>query len=177
MMLLLPLSRSATAAHIDRFEVTRHDDGYEMTADAVIRAPADQVLALLTDYAHLDRINPDITASSFATGPSGVGERVRTVAHSCVWFFCRKLVQVEDVTQPDARTIVAHIVPGEDFVSGSSLWQLRQEGPDTHLHYEATRKLAFWVPPFVGSAALKHSMREHFTFSIQALERLADHNS
>ncbi len=165
---------NARAAHFGPITIVLHDGGYVVAFDAVIDAPKNRVRSVLSDFAHLQRINPDITSSTFARAPSGTGERVRTVLHFCVWFFCKNLIQVEDVSEPDADTIVARIVPGAgDFSGGVSLWRLVGNGATTRLHYEATRELTGWLPPFVGPAVVKRTLRARFRASIIAVERLA----
>jgi hypothetical protein len=100
------------------------------------------------------------------------------VIKSCVWFFCRQIVQVEDVMEPDGNTIVAHIVPDAgDFKSGSCFWRVTKEGPRTRLRYEAMRIAAFWIPPLIGPWAVKRTMREQLESSIDILERLANQKS
>jgi len=166
------------AAQIDAIEVTNQNDDYKVVFDAVIEAPVPQVYKILNDFACMRKINPAITAVSVDTGPTRRGMRVRSVIESCVLFFCRHIVQVEDVVEPDAETIVTDIVPGAgDFRGGSTLWHLAGDGPRTRLHYEATRVADFWVPPLIGPWAVKRSMREQLDFSIMAIERLANRNS
>jgi hypothetical protein len=172
---------SGIAAQIDAIHVTDRDDGYKIVFDAVIDAPPSRVRKVLVDFANIGKINPDVTDVSVNLAPTGRGEpRVRSVIESCVLFFCRQLVQVEDVTEPDANTIVTTIVPGAgDFKSGSTLWRLTAEGPcaRTRLHYEATRVTDFWVPPLIGPWAVKSKMREQLEYSILAVERLANPNA
>ena len=164
---------TAIAAQIDAIHVTDRDDGFEIVFDAVIDAPAREVRRVLGDFARMGKINPDITAVSIDVAPGGA-ERVRSVIESCVLFFCRHLVQVEDVTKPDADTIITNIVPGAgDFKSGATLWRLVSEGLRTRLHYEATRTADFWIPPLIGPWAVHRTMREQLEYSILAIERLA----
>ena len=163
------------AAQIDAITVTTRDDGYQIVFDAVIDAPAPQVYKVLSDFARMGKISPDITAVSVDVAPTGRGERVRSVIESCVLFLCRQIVQVEDVVELDTNTIVADIVPGAgDFKSGSTLWHLTNEGSRTRLHYEATRVADFWIPPLIGPWAVKRTMSEQLEFSIMAIERLAN---
>lgn len=163
------------AAQVDAVTVTDRDDGFSIVFDAVVDAPAPQVYKVLVDFARIGKLNPTITAVSVDATPTGRGDRVRSVIESCVWFFCRQIVQVEDVTKPDANTIVANIVPGAgDFKSGSCLWRVTKEGPHTRLHYEATRVADFWIPPVIGPWAIRRTMREQLEFSVMALERLAN---
>ena len=174
-------SGGGIAAQIDAIRVTDRDDGYRIVFDAVIDARPFRVRKVLVDFANISKIDPDVTGVSVGIAPTGRGgPRVRTVIESCVLFFCRQLVQVEDVTEPDANTIVTTIVPGAgDFKSGSTVWRLTAEGPCTHtrLHYEATRVANFWIPPLIGPWAVKSKMREQLEYSILAVERLANPNA
>ena len=169
---------SAAAAQLDSVTVTNGDAGLRIEFDAVVDAPERRVFEVLSDYARFGRMNPAIVSMSVAPSPDGHGARVRSVLKSCVWFFCRKVVTLEDVTEPDARTIVARIVPGlGDFESGSSLWRLTAEGARTRLHYESTRVASFWIPPLIGPWMIKRTLREQLEFSLRALERLAEQKS
>ena len=139
-----------------------------------MNAPLAGVYAALTDFPALPELNPAIVAVSVEPVPQGPGVRVRTVLKSCIWFFCRKVVQVEDVVEPDAHTIDARIVPGlGDFKSGWSDWRLTAQGGRTHLHYEARRVPDFWIPPLIGPWAVEHSLRAQLLASLPVLQRLA----
>jgi hypothetical protein len=167
---------SASAAQVDTLAVSHRDNGFEIVFDGVVDAPQELVYAVLSDYARLGKLNPVISAISVETAPNGRGERVRSVIDACVWFFCRQIVQVEDVTEPDPQTIMAHIVPyAGDFQSGSCFWRVTKEGSRTRLHYEATRVAAFWIPPVIGPWVIRRSARQQFESGIAALERAANH--
>lgn len=146
-----------------------------VTFDAVIDAPPRRVYEVLTDFTRLGALNPAIVAVSAGAAPGGRGARVRTVLKSCIWLFCRKIVQVEDVFEPDARTIFARIVSGRgDFKSGWASWHLTAQGGQTHLHYEARRVPDFWIPPLIGPWAVERALRAQLKSSIPVLERLAN---
>jgi Polyketide cyclase / dehydrase and lipid transport len=164
--------RSACAADVKTLRVFRDQDTYHIIFDAIVDAPAHKVYRLLSDYAHLDRLSPTIIAITVQPTPQGTGERVRSVLRSCVLVFCREVVEVEDVTQSDGKTIAAEIVPGEgDFQGGYTLWRIQAAGSRTRLHYEATRTPAFWVPRLVGSQMIEATMRNQFAASVARLER------
>lgn len=172
------MATTCIAAKIDTLTITHRDRGFYMKLDAVVNAPAPRVHAVLTDYARLGKLNPVITATSVKMAPNGRGDRVRTVIDGCVWFFCRQIVQVEDVTKPDASTIIARIVPGAgDFESGQCYWRVTDEGQRTRLHYEAVRVAGFWIPPLIGPWVIDRTLREQFRSSIATLERLANQKS
>lgn len=169
-------ARPAAAARIESLRVVQDQGGYAVALDATLAAPRQRVFAVLSDFAHLQRINPEIIAASAARSPAGSGTRVRTVLHSCVLFFCRNLVQVEDVTRRPEDSISTRIVPGTgDFASGWSVWRLAGDGQITRVHYEARRKVGFWVPPLVSAMAVRHGIGERLKVSLQSVEQLANH--
>jgi hypothetical protein len=169
---------TARGAQLEDVTVSKSDAGLRLVFDAVVDAPERRVFEVLSDYTRFGRMNPAIVSMSVAAAPDGHGARVRSVLKSCVWFFCRTVVTVEDVTAPDARTIVARVVPGEgDFESGSSRWRLTAEGGRTRLHYESTRVASFWIPPLIGPWVIERTLREQLEVSLRALEQLAGQKS
>jgi hypothetical protein len=169
---------AAAAAQLNEVTVSNGEAGLRLTFDAVVDAPERRVFQVLSDYARFGRMNPAIVSMSVGPSPDGRGSRVRSVLKSCVWFFCRTVVTVEDVTESDGRTIEARIVPGQgDFKSGSSLWRLTAEGARTRLHYQSTRVASFWIPPLIGPWVIKRTLREQLETSLRALERLAGQKS
>ncbi|HKI64328.1 MAG TPA: SRPBCC family protein [Burkholderiales bacterium] len=175
--LLLAVLRPAcaTAATTEPVVVEHNGAGFTVTFNALIDAPPRRVYEVLTDYSSLPALNPAIVAVSAQAAPDSRGERVRIVLKSCIWLFCRKIVQVEDVVESDAQTILTRIVSGRgNFKSGWSSWHLTAKGARTHLHYEASRVPDFWIPPLIGPWAVAQSMREQLEASIPVLERLAN---
>ena len=169
---------AAAAAQLNDVSVLNGATGLRLTFDAVVDAPERRVFQVLSDYARFGRINPAIVSMSVAPSPDGRSSRVRSVLKSCMWFFCKTVVTVEDVTEPDGRTIVARVVPGQgDFESGSSRWHLTPEGARTRLHYQSTRVAGFWIPPLIGPWVIKRSLHEQLEVSLRALERLAEQKS
>ena len=162
------------AAQVDSVTVSHRDGRFTVVFDGAVDAPAARVYGVLSDYARLGRLSPDIAAISVEGHPTPQTERVRSVLKSCILFFCRSIVQVVDVSRPNARTIVDRVVPGQgDFAGGSSIWRITSQGPGTRLHYEATRVVAFWIPPLIGSWAIERMLRKQVVSSVSALERLA----
>ena len=164
---------AAGAAQVDLLTVDHHAGRFKIEFDGLVEAPASRVYALLTDYQNLARLNPGITAVRVESMRGG-RDRVRMVLQNCIAFFCKEIVQVEDVTKPAPGTIVCRIVPGAgDFESGSCLWRISSEGARTRVHYEATRVAGFEIPPLIGPWAIGRAMHEQFQDSIENLERLA----
>jgi carbon monoxide dehydrogenase subunit G len=170
----MPCIDTICAAEIGRVAVSNNGDTYRISFDAAVRAPPHLVYQQLSDYAHLNRLSPVITGITVDPSPDGKSDRVRSRLRSCILFFCREIAQVEDVTEPDRHTIIAHMVPGlGDFIDGDCTWRIVDDGEWTRLHYEATRTIAFWVPRIIGPWLIKHTMREHLESSVAALEEMA----
>jgi len=145
--------------------VTHADGRYELAITARINAPHDAVYRAITDYANLAAINPDIEVSELlATTPAGVA-MVRTVIHVCILVFCKRVEQLQQVTQPDASSIVAVIVPeGSDFRSGLARWQLASPtAATTELHFTQTFEPDFWVPPVIGPWLIQRKLVREVT--------------
>jgi hypothetical protein len=172
------IAPQAYAAEVNMLHISQSGDSYRISFEAVVNAPARRVYEMLADYGRLDQLSPVIVAISVEPTPNGHGERVRSVLKSCIAFICREIKQVEDVTEPDAYTIVATVVPGQsDFKGGHCVWHIADEGSRTRLHYEATRTIGFWVPGLIGPWLIKRTMHEHLTSSVAELERLINQNA
>ena len=160
MALLLLMPGGATAAEILASSVTHTEGRYELALRARIDAPRDAVYRAITDYSNLAAINPDIEVSELlATTPAGV-VTVRTVIHVCILVFCKRVEQLQRVTQPDASSIEAVIIPeGSDFRSGVARWLLASPtAATTELQFTDTFEPDFWVPPLIGPWLLERKL-------------------
>jgi hypothetical protein len=73
--------------------------------------------------------------------------------------FCKRVVQVQDVTRPGEYVIEAVIVPSvSDFRSGFARWQLRPQGESTLLSFSHRFEPDFWVPPVIGPWIIKRTL-------------------
>lgn len=166
---------AACAEELQALEVARRYGEYRIHADAILDAPADRVLVLLTDYAGLGRLNPAIRRAERLPDPRPGVARVRTVVESCVLLFCRELVRVEDVHAVGPGRLQATILPGAgDFESGVTLWRLLAlEDGRCRLVYQSRLRPAFWVPPLIGPAMIRRSVDRGLRTTLHNLERLA----
>jgi hypothetical protein len=162
---LLLVPASAAAADILASSVTHADGRYELAIRARIDAPRDAVYRAITDYTNLAAINPDIEVSELlATTPAGVAT-VRTVIHVCILVFCKRVEQLQRVTQPDASSIEAVIIPeGSDFRWGFARWQLASPtAATTELQFTDSFVPDFWVPPVIGPWLLERKLVREVT--------------
>lgn len=126
----------------------------------MVDAPAENIRAILTDYANLDRLNESITTSRIIGGEHGGAVRVLTRIENCILFFCKETQKVEDVTEDDHGRIMVRVVPGSSsFRSGEASWKLQDSGGSTRVIHHARLEPDLWIPPWIGTAILKDALR------------------
>ncbi len=154
--------------------VTRLDqESYSVRMEVQINAPSEYVRALLTDYEHLDRVNPAIRQSQLLGSFKPNQMRVRTVTRSCLAFMCFDMTQVQDVELRSGGEIIATIVPGKcDFKDGVALWRILPNSTGTHAVYEARMRPAFWVPPVIGIWMIERQIEQQLALTVANLDRL-----
>ena len=168
---LLFVPAAALAGEIDMSSVTLADGVYRIAVDARIAAPPDTVHQRITDYNHLSSINHAIKESRViqAFGPDR--HRVHSVIKACILFFCRRVSQVQDITQYGQRRVEASILPElSDFRYGRAVWQLEADGTDTLMRFTAQLEPAFWVPPLIGPWLFENRIVSELLESATAIE-------
>lgn len=168
---LLPVAAPAQNLLI---EVGQRNALYVVNADAWVDASPDRLRELLTDYAHLDRLNDSILESEIRETHSATRHTVYTYAEVCVAIFCRALEQVQDVEQRPDGDIVVTILPDRgDFRQGYARWHFQATYAGTRIAFESALEPAFWIPPFVGQLLIKHALWRETQETIEKLEALA----
>jgi hypothetical protein len=90
-------------------------------------------------------------------------------------FFCRELVQVQDVTELNDGYILVTVVPEmSDFSYSRNMWRIRKQNDDTRVTYSSDLVPSFWIPPLIGTSLFKHKLLEETRLLIENLERLAN---
>lgn len=172
LLLLLPLR--ADASQLVQLDVKQKANIYEIRVEMEVDAPADNVRAILTDYANLDRLNASITSSEVIDTEHNGAVRVRTRMQNCILFFCMNLQKVEDVIEDEHGRILVTIVPNSsNFRSGHALWEVRSMGDRTRVIHQAKLEPDLWIPPWMGTAILKDTLRKEITESFETLDCLA----
>ncbi len=152
--------------------VTDHDGYYNVRFRIVVPAPVQRVRALVTDYAHLDRVSPDIVRSVILPGRQGL--RLRVVFRACLWVFCKTLMKTEWVkTAPDG-TITTRAIPSQsDFRYAVERWRIVADGRGTAISYRGSAIPKFHVPPVIGPWLIRMVLQHELRRSVDRLERLA----
>ena len=161
----------AVAGEILSSDVTLEAGQYAVTVEAVINAPLEVVYHSITDYNNLAAINPSIEESRVLLVMSPDRHRVRSVIKVCILVFCKQVVQVQDVTRIDRRTIEAVTLPGDsDFIYSMARWQLTPVGKATRLHFSQEFIPDFWVPPIIGPWLIQRKLVQEMTETAMYIE-------
>ena len=152
-----------------------HDGAvYRLSITARVEAPLAVVYRSITDFSNLAAINPSIEESQVLASQGAGRQRVRSVIRVCILVFCKRVVQVQDVTLVDHRTVVATMVPGRgDFRAGLARWELTAVGIATDLHFTETFEPDFWVPPVIGPWLIEKELVREVAETAMYIERQA----
>jgi hypothetical protein len=174
LLLVLLLSPPlASAADITASGITQENNTYTLHVDAHIDAPLSMVRATITDFASLATINPSIEESRVLI-QTPERQRVRTVVNVCILIFCKRVVQVQDVSILGDETIEATMVPGAgDFRSGLARWTLQAAAGGTRLHFFVVMEPDFWVPPLIGPWMIEDKLVEEVEVTARYIEQQA----
>ena len=147
---------------------------YSVRVDAQVSASQPDVRRLLTDYNHLGRLNPSIKTSEILLQRTPRDLRVRTVTKVCVWVFCKRLLQVQDVTESDDGALTAVVIPElSDFRYGYARVRVWPEPAGTRVLLSGELEPDFWIPPFIGPWMIKRKLLDEALLTIGNLERVA----
>ncbi|MDV3238823.1 MAG: SRPBCC family protein [Gammaproteobacteria bacterium] len=171
----LLLIGTAQAGEVLSVDVGESGGRYAVEVEVRFDAPTARLRALITDYAHLDRINDAIRRSEILAVNGPRQHRVRTESWVCVGLFCKRIVQIQDVDVLPGGDVVATLLPeGSDFSYGRAQWQFLPEAGGTRMRFRSEIEPAFWVPPFIGPWLVKRALEAEALKSVASLERLAE---
>ncbi len=156
-----------------------HQSGvYLVEVDALVNVPEPRVRQLLTDYNDLGRINPAIEVSEILRTREPGDYQVRTVTEACVWFYCKRVHQVQDVIEADDGSVTAIVIPElSDFRNGYARLNLWQEPAGTRVLIRSEVEPDFWIPPLIGPWLIKRKLRSEALETVHNLERVAQQDA
>ncbi|MCO6412109.1 MAG: SRPBCC family protein [Thiogranum sp.] len=167
------MSLSASASQLVRLDVDKQADVYVISVEMLVDAPADNVHAVLTDYANQGRLNASITSSKIIGNARDGTIRVRTRMENCILFFCRNLQIVEDVVEDEQGRILRSVLPESSGLRyGRASWELLSSGDRTRVIHHAQLERDFRIPSWI-SAILIGTLRREILESFRSLDCLA----
>ena len=171
LFLLIPLARTADLAEL---QVTETEGIYIINLVMQVQAPARYVHHVLTDYAHIYRLDPAIVDSEVLPSPDEGVVRVKTRIHDCIAFFCMKIDRVEDVRESNHGGLQVTTVPAlSSFKSGYAEWKILRMEERTQVTYQAQMEPDFFIPPLIGSFFVKRKLRKSMLASLARIECIA----
>lgn len=172
---LILLPGVAPAAEFSKVEVTRAADVYTVEIVAELDAAFDAVHAVVTDYRHLHWVNSAIKESAVLENPAPDIHIVRTYSRMCFLFFCQSVEHVQRVDDSNPTRIVSETLPEKsDLKEGRGVLELLAIGENrTRLNWHLSMQPDFWVPPLIGPAGIKRSLKEQARYSVRSIEKLA----
>lgn len=167
----------AQAASIDALDINHSGSRYRMQLAATLDAPMTKSFAVFEDFANLPKINDAIESVELLPGASGHQRRLKTRVRVCVWFFCARLNQVQDIRTKAGDKLAqmdADVIPAlSNLRYGRAQWQMQPCARQTCLRFEAEVEPDFWVPPVIGPWAIARAMRREAITTANGIERLA----
>ena len=178
-LLQLIVCISANAGEISHAAVDYSDGIYTVEFDASVNAQSTQIYNLLTDYNQLYRLNDSIVESADISAQGALIKKSRLLLHTCITFFCRDSILIEDVQGNDKDEVIATVDPVDsDFVSGQSIWKILQSDKDhTSITLRRNIEPGFWFPPVIGPWLIKKKMIQELSVMIERLEQFANARS
>ncbi len=166
------------AGEVLHSHVDYHHGHYLLNLDMRIVAPLKKVRAVLFDFNALRKVNDTITLSRLLAHH----DKKYTVlmeSRACVWFYCRRIRQVQVITDMGNGYLQSITDPTQsDMASGKVLWHVRpdpQQTQQTLITYSADFEPAFFIPPLIGPWLLKKRLLSEGQKTINGIERQAQH--
>lgn len=173
------LSGNVDAGIIRHASVQYSAGVYSVEFDALVSAGQSEIYSLLTDYDHFYRLNDIIVESAVINQQSNRIKKYRLLLHSCILFFCRDAVLIEDVQENGIDEVITTVDPAlSNFRSGRSKWIILPEGAgQTSIMLRKKLEPSFWIPPLIGPWMIKNKMLQELSVMLDRLEQYASGQS
>lgn len=152
----------AVAAHaVDvSIQTRRQDDAIIVEATAEFASRMEDAWAVLTDYDHLSQFIPNMESSRIV-GRHPAGPVIEQKGVARLLLFRYPLVIRLAVMEFPPYRIVSRGAGGS-FKYFRGVYDLSVIEGRTHLHYTCEMVPDFFIPPFLGTAVLRHNVEESF---------------
>ena len=147
---------------------------YSINLVMQLDVPAKYVYRVLTDYAHIYRLDPAIIDSEILPSADNGVVRVRTRIADCIALFCIKIDRVEDVRELGHDILQVTNVPTPGSVkSGHAEWKILGMGERTQVTYQAQMEPDLYIPPLIGRYFVAQKLRQSILASLAKVECIA----
>lgn len=162
---LLPIP--AWAVEIDNLQAKRDDKVFAISADVMIEAPLAETYGAARAFEKMPDYSP-MLKSARLLGQQRLASKTRV----CILGFCKTVKQVMRYKLEPNKRIDMKVIPGKgDLKAGQVHWRFEPEAKDkTRIHFQGRIEPDFWVPPLIGSWAVKKVLRKQIEASAEAIE-------
>jgi ribosome-associated toxin RatA of RatAB toxin-antitoxin module len=169
-LVLLTLLASVPAAGAEiAVNVTRSGGVFQMDASAEFRGTVPRTWQVLTDYGRLAEFIPDMQ-SSRVLSRSGNQAVVEQKGEARMLFFSFPIDVRLAVTETPYEKVSSRLVSG-NFREMRGTYSLEAGQGRILLRYAGQLAPDFFVPPLIGTLALKHSVEASFRALVDEIER------
>jgi len=150
---------SAVAVTVERLEVGERAQGYYVTFEATLSAPATAVMAVLQDYASYPELDPRIVTARVVGEQDGYPLLYTRLKGCLAAWFCRDMDRYETLEEGE-HLLVARAVPGRgDLESGLSETRVESAAEDlARVRYRTEFEPSFWMPRWLVRAAVVRTL-------------------
>ncbi len=164
-----PLARPGADISV---EAVARDTAVEVTAHAVVRAPADLIWRTLTDYDHLAQFVPGIS-SSRVVSRAGSQSIVEQMGGARLWIFSYPIRVTVYSNERPYQGIDVHLLRGNlRRLDGGYQIVARSDG-STELTWSGLIEPDRPLPVFIRTALLRLSISDQFAGMVREIERRA----
>ncbi len=180
-LLLIFATGLARSGEVLESNIEHSGKRYFIHLEMRVNVNADRAFEALTDYANLTRLSTAILESTL-TEAEPPRFQVRVVTDGCALFFCKQMMQLQNVQELRRGYILVDVDPEHsDFTYGRILWHIRPDTgenstPDmekTRVSFNAELAPEFWVPPLLGPMIVKKGFLTETRAMIDGIERIA----
>lgn len=166
LLLSFPLQAAAAKIHL---EVTRHDDTFEVRAEAQIDADPIAAWAVLTDYDRLAKFIPGMQESKVVsrTGSTVIVDQRGDATLLFLTFPMRARLEIQE---HPFDSVVSNAVSG-NFKDLHGEYHLQVAGTGMVLHFTATFTPDFSFPPLLGTLIVRSAAHRRFAAMVTEIEK------
>jgi len=165
---LLLLLAPAQAAEVS-VNVTRNGDTFRVEASAEFDGTIARAWQVLTDYGRLAEFVPDLQ-SSRVISRDGNQAVVEQKGQARVLFFSYPIDVRLAITEQPHEHVVSRAVSG-NFREMRSAYSLEAGQGRVVLRYNGRMVPDFYIPPLIGTLALRHNVEASFRALVEEMER------
>lgn len=132
---------------------------YHVFGQSRLDAPAEFVYLTLIDYDNFHKLAGGIATTKYLPPDEAGHPLAYTRYESCILVFCKTIEKVERVDGTPYDSILVVALPARsDFVFNESRWLIEDTGDATLLTYTAEFEPDFWIPPLIGTWAVRRKL-------------------